>query len=258
MLYLKTCNNLVYVDFTKEDFNNFIYKHGKHNINKITLIVNELEPTCLYWLSKIAEISKYDNLKIILATCHNFKLYLNFIRAILEQFPELNKRVRIQGGVYDLAHGTKYYYFYKNDYYLEVIIHDRGFGGYTTYSKNEYIYCDMFSDRGAAIYGPYCMYEDRRGKYDFISRLAIANTGNMRHPVTKEESHILYKKYIEHLMYTFNDIKGQKGKLPDNTIVDLTKLYVSPSMPNTIGSINTVEIIRGASNSCEAMHMDAD
>lgn len=265
MLYLKTCNNLVYVDFTKKDFCDFVYKYGKHNVNKITLFINELEPTCLYWLNRIAKMEKYDNLKFILATAGYYKPYLDFIRAILEQFPKLNKRTQIQGGVYNLAHGGKYYHFYKNSYCLEVTIHGRGFGAYTTYSRNEYIYCDMFYDNGAAIYGPDCLYENRKEKYDFISRLAIANTGSMRHPVTKEESRALYDIYIKHLLYTFNDIKGKKGKLPDGTIVDMAELYVSPPIQNknTIGNLTSIQIIKGsdikhASSSCEAMHMDAD
>lgn len=258
MLYLKTCNNLVYIDFTKKDFNDFIYKYGKENVNKITLIINELEPTCLYWLSKIVDMEQYKKTKVIIATATYTKLYLDFIRRVLKEFPKLNSLVKIQGGSYVLANERMYYTFYKKGYYTNINISGNHFGGYTEGNIDEYVYCDMFYNNGAAIYGPSCMYKGTRNtKWDYMLRLAYTLTdGRLDHPVTKEQSCTLYDKYVEHRLRTFNEIEGQKGILPDGTIVDLARIFVSPPMPNTIGEIDSVQIIRGASNSCEAMYMD--
>lgn len=257
MLYLKTCNNLVYVDFTKKDFSDFIYKHGKDNVNKITLIVNEIEPTCLYWISRIASIEKYNKIKFIINTVSYTKLYLDFIRKILKEFPLLRKRSKINGGLFSISCNNVYYSFYKDGYYLQIHKRGDGFGGYSERVSDEYICCDMFEYHGACVYGPSSMYNGREYKWKYMLQLATAMTGSKYRTVNKEQSMDIYHKYLTHQFYQFNELKGKKGKLPDGTIVDMSKLYVSPPTSNdSIGDFNTVTICRKASSSCESMYMD--
>lgn len=254
MLYLKTCNNLIYIDFTKQDFSNFIYKHGKENVNKITLIINELEPTCLYWIDKITHMERYNNIRIIIGTASYSKLYLTFIRRVLKEFPVLSKRVKIQGGSYSISNEGIYYCFYKNHYELEVHRKKACFGAYTLKGVSDYnVYCDMFYEHGAAVYGPSCLYEDRKDKWEYIYKLAITITGSDSRRVTKEQSYILYDKYIENQLYKFKEIEGNIGKLPDGEIVPLSSIFVCPREVYKSVEIFTVQM---STSSCEAQYMN--
>lgn len=149
MLYLKNTNELIYVDFSRQDWNRFTHSLCKRNTNKISVIAHNLESDMFKYLAKIALDEKYNNIKIIVynATGNNEqkRIYNRFIRNELEKYG-ISKRVKLFGGRYDLVSNGMDYTFYKNSYKLE--IYRNKIWAYSSDASLHFIYCNLFSRSG--------------------------------------------------------------------------------------------------------------
>lgn len=152
MLYLKNTNELIYVGFSKQDWNRFTHSLCKNNTNKISVIAHDLESDMFKYLAKIALDEKYNNIKIIVynATDNNEqkRIYNRFIRNELEKYG-VSKRVKLFGGRYYLVSNGMEYTFYKNSYTLK-IYHNRRWT-YSSGASLHLIYCDLFSRNGLNV-----------------------------------------------------------------------------------------------------------
>lgn len=144
MLYLKNTNELIYVDFSRQDWNRFTHSLCKRNTNKISVIAHNLESDMFEYLAKIALDEKYNNIKIIVYNATNDdkqkRIYNRFIRNELEKYG-ISKRVKLFGGVYDLVSNGMKYTFYKNLYMLEIYRNKR----WRYHASLHFIYCDLLS-----------------------------------------------------------------------------------------------------------------
>ena len=72
MLQLKTSNELVYIDFSKKDFNEFKSTHYKKNISKISIVVNNILANNFTFINRLGKFlskhGRYNTTSVVLYT----------------------------------------------------------------------------------------------------------------------------------------------------------------------------------------------
>lgn len=100
MLQLKTSNELVYIDFSKKDFNEFKSTHYKKNISKISIVVNNVLANNFTFINRLGKFlskhGRYNNTSVVLYTgfWHGNKIANKIIRKGISS----DLKYRLEGG----------------------------------------------------------------------------------------------------------------------------------------------------------------
>lgn len=100
MLQLKTSNELVYIDFSKKDFNEFKSTHYKKNISKISIVVNNILANNFTFINRLGKfLSKHNRYRTTRVVIYTGFWYGNKIaNKIIRKGISSDLKYRLEGG----------------------------------------------------------------------------------------------------------------------------------------------------------------